>query len=312
MIGSRHKWNGKMPKISFFNYYHNGDLFVSKSFIKQIVDELPSFEFSYYHLNNPKTIQDLIPYGGQPDANVSSIMMMKRQRFIYNDDEMVINTWIGIYIEDQYPEPPYFWNGGINYVALYNIWDYIFSKINEKFGTNLKIKDSPKDYISFVDHSKFELDTAKAFLEARSDTKKVLFSNGVPMSGQSFSDNMEVFINNLAINNPKIDFICTSPIATTLDNVFFTNDILKLQSDLNEISYLSKFCDLIVGKNSGPFIYCLEKENFTNPNKMFVSFNHMKEDSLDYGIEVDCDYTCSQSKDAQEIYNILARKVAKI
>lgn len=294
-----------MNKIRFFNHYHNGDLFCSKAFIRHIMDELKDFEFTYHHNNNPKTISDLISYGGMANDSV-------QQRFILNDRTLAINTWIGIYIEDRYPEPPYFWNGGINYVALHNIWNYIFENINKVFGTNLKIKSSPKDYISTIDFTKFDTSNVDSFLNTRGYRRKILISNGRPMSGQSFVDDLSIMIIPLAKHYSNYDFYCTNRFHNSESNIFFTSDITKLDSDLNEISWLSRSCDLIVGKNSGPFIYCLERENFTNPKKKFLSFNNSKVDSLDYGIDIECDYTCSTSVDGQEIFNLIHGKIKEL
>lgn len=292
-------------KILFYNHYHNGDLFVSKEFIRHIMQQLPNCEFGYYHNNNPKTIRDLLPYYGRATQS-------NDERFIVNGDTLTINTWIGKYIPGNYKEDPFFWNNGINYVCLYDIWKYIYSEINKIFDTDLKIKDTPEDYISTIDYRHYDISNAVKFIESRPNTKKILFSNGVPMSGQSFADDMSAFINAYANIYPQYDFICTQWFAKTASNIFFTNDVLQLQSDLNEISYLSKFCDLIVGKNSGPFIYCLERDNFTNPNKKFISFNVTREDSLDYGIKMECDYTYSNSVDGNEIFNIILNKLRVI
>ena len=98
-------------KILFYNHYHNGDLFVSKEFIRHIMQQLPNCEFGYYHNNNPKTIRDLLPYYGRATQS-------NDERFILNGDTLTINTWIGKYIPGNYKEGPFFWNNGINYVCL--------------------------------------------------------------------------------------------------------------------------------------------------------------------------------------------------
>jgi hypothetical protein len=76
-------------------------------------------------------------------------------------------------------------------------------------------------------------------------------------------------------------------------NIIFTDELIlaeydttvlnswnKKRCDLNEISYLSKFCDIIVGKNSGPYIYCMTEENINDPNKTIIVFNKRSLDSL--------------------------------
>lgn len=296
-----------MRNIYFYNYYHNGDLFCSKSFIKQIVDELrsESFNFKYFHNNNPKTISDLTDYGGRPYQS-------NKDRFIKDNDTLSINTWIGIHIPGNHATGPFFWNEGINYVALHDIWNYNFENINSHFGTKLRIKKSPEDYISVIDYSKFDVTSVNDFIQSRPEKKRILFSNGIPMSGQSFSDKMDNIINYFAAKYSDYDFYCTDRIATYSPNVFFTSDITKQKSDLNEISWLSKHCDLIIGKNSGPFIYCLERDNFNDPKKKFISFNNNKVDSLDWGIKVLSDYTCCTNFDVNEIVKLIDRKIGEL
>lgn len=305
-----------MGTINFFNFFHNGDMFVSKEFIRQIVLELPEFNFGYYHLNHPKTTIDLkIPHLGSP-------CFKQNIKFIEDSNVLNINTWIGAYHPIHTNEPPHFWNGGINYICLYNTWKFIFEKINSYFNVNLKIKDSPNDYIPTIDYDLFDVSDAKKFLKKRKNTKKILFSNGIAMSGQSFGEDMSHIINDFGLKYPQHDFICTKKFQTDLKNIFFTDDIFvsitetsdiktlwndrKTQNcDLNEISYLSKFCDMIVGKNSGPFIFCMTKENFLDPSKTIISFNRDMEDSLGYGIDIECQYIFSNTFKYQSIANII-------
>ena len=57
-----------------------------------------------------------------------------------------------------------------------------------------------------------------------------------------------------------------------------TEYITKAQDkfDLNEISYLSLFCDTIIGRASGPYVFTQVKENLYNPNKTFLAFTRFK------------------------------------
>lgn len=309
-----------MKTINFFNCFHNGDLFVSKEFVRQIVTELPDFNFGYYHLNHPKTIKDLlVPSMGPPPFR-------ENLKFVENNNTLNVNTWIGAYYNLHTSEPPFFWNGGINYLCLYDTWKYIFERINSYFGCNLKIKDSPNDYVPTINYELFDLTEYDKFLESRKNTKKILLSNGQSMSGQSFVDDMSDIIVNFATKYPKHDFICTKKFQTDLNNIFFTDDIFKTDGeisdikppwndrtvqtcDLNEISYLSRSCDIIVGKNSGPFIYCMTKENFMTPNKYIISFNKDLEDSLGYGVDLECEYLFCNIFDYQTIVETIEEKI---
>jgi hypothetical protein len=301
-----------MNTINFFNYFHNGDMFVSKEFVRQIIAELPDFNFGYYHLNHFKTTKDLnIQFLGAPHFR-------ENIKFVEDNTTLNINTWIGAYQKIHTNEPPHFWNGGINLICLYDVWSFIFEKVNSYFDVKLKIKDSPLDYIPTIIYEYFDLQSCNDFIANRKSTKKILFSNGKAMSGQSFDDDMVLLITDFAKKYPNHDYICTKKFQTDLNNIFFTDDIFEKaletadlktpwndrhlkNCDLNEISYLSNFCEIIVGKNSGPFVYCMTKENFLHNNKYIISFNRDAEDSMAYGINLKCKYIFSNNFEYQSI-----------
>jgi hypothetical protein len=49
------------------------------------------------------------------------------------------------------------------------------------------------------------------------------------------------------------------------------SDIIQQEGcDLNEISYLSTFCNMIIGRGSGPQTFSITKRNLNDPDKIFV------------------------------------------
>jgi len=126
------------------------------------------------------------------------------------------------------------------------------------------------------------------------------------MSNQSFVGDMSDLLNPLANKYNDITWLCTKKFNTTESNILFTDDIIKDNDlydfnapwhdrqqnncDLNEISYLSRFCNVIIGKNSGPFVFCETKENFNNPDKTFISFTKWQTESLSHNIKYNCKY----------------------
>jgi hypothetical protein len=73
--------------------------------------------------------------------------------------------------------------------------------------------------------------------------------------------------------------------------VKYTGDIIKVEnSDLNEISYLSTFCDIIVGRSSGPFTFSNVKENIFDGNKAFLCFGEKETDCLPYFLDINCEF----------------------
>lgn len=268
----------KIKKICFFNHYHNGDLFHSKSFIRQIINTL-DVDFSYAHSNNPKILIDLeIPYENIPDISHSI-------RFLEDGETLYINTWIGSYFVEG--ERYY---GECTLRFSYDMFDKIYSELNSRFECNLSLSDI-KDYYPSIDYQKFEIKNIDEYLK-NNTTKKVLFSNGPCLSGQCrYYGDMVDIINDLAEKHKDITFICTQKIQTSYSNVVFTEDIIKISdNDLNEIGYLSTFCDLIVGRNSGPFCFSTNKDNVNNSNVTFYAFGEDIKTCFLYEIDIECNF----------------------
>ena len=308
-----------MSKIVFFNHYHRGDLLTHKEFIRQLQSELPDFTFEYMHFNHPKLTRDLnIPVTGAPE-NLDA-----KTPFYQDDGVLYINTWIGCFW-DIFCE-----HGGINMNSLWHQWDKILDTINGHFNTEISLRADKESYLPKIDFTKFDVSSIDEFLKTHTN-KKILICNGPPKSGQSFSDNMQDFINLAAEESPNIDFICTTKFDTTLNNVLFTDDIIVDNEvedkrapwedrevnncDLQEISYLSEHCAAIVGKNSGPFVFCETYNNYMNPNKKFLSYNvswgigKPPTETMSNGLDIKCKYTITPISDintlsADDIANI--------
>jgi|694.fasta_scaffold15254_13 hypothetical protein len=296
-----------MSKIIFFNHYHRGDLLTHKEFIRQLQNELPDFTFEYMHFNHPKLTRDLnIPVIGAPE-NLDA-----KTPFYQDEGVLYINTWIGCFW-DIFCE-----HGGINMNSLWHQWDKILDTINGHFNTEIALRAEKESYLPKIDFTKFDVSSIDEFLKTNTN-KKILICNGPPKSGQSFSDNMQDFINLAAEESPSIDFICTTKFDTTLNNVLFTDDIIVDNEvedkrapwedrevnncDLQEISYLSEHCDAIVGKNSGPFVFCETYNNYMNPNKKFLSYNvswgigKPPTETMSNGLDIKCKYTITPISD---------------
>lgn len=296
-----------MSKIIFFNHYHRGDLLTHKEFIRQLQNELPDFTFEYMHFNHPKLTRDLnIPVIGAPE-NLDA-----KTPFYQDEGVLYINTWIGCFW-DIFCE-----HGGINMNSLWHQWDKILDTINGHFNTEIALRAEKESYLPKIDFTKFDVSSIDEFLKTNTN-KKILICNGPPKSGQSFSDNMQDFINLAAEESPSIDFICTTKFDTTLNNVLFTDDIIVDNEvedkrapwedrevnncDLQEISYLSEQCDAIVGKNSGPFVFCETYNNYMNPNKKFLSYNvswgigKPPTETMSNGLDIKCKYTITPISD---------------
>jgi hypothetical protein len=203
-------------------------------------------------------------------------------------------------------------NKGLNLHSIYDQWQEIFSFISVNFKKDIFMYSEKEDYLPNIDFSYFDLKNVDSYLLVHLNKKKVLICNGAPKSGQSFINNMDVFIQEAAGNFPNIDFICTQKFEKLQSNIVFTDDIIgdaeatdkrapwedKTSNicDLPEISYLSEHCDLIIGKNSGPSTFCETYNNYMNPKKHFISYvvrwnsGNIDSESLSYNLDIECKY----------------------
>jgi len=275
-----------MAKIIFFNHFHRGDLHTNKEFIRQIMQELPDVEFEYMHANPDKLLLDLnIPTVGTPDN------LDKNSVFYQDDDTLYVNTWVAANWD------LFCKHGGINMHTLYEQWGNIFKTINECFETDIQLK-AKEEYLPRIDYSLFEIHNVNTYIESNPDNRKVLICNNVPQSGQSLNSNLSEYIIDAAKKYSDTHFICTNEFHTAgLENILFTSDIVSVEDcDLHEISYLSTFCDAVIGKNSGPYVMCETYENYMDPEKKFLSFNTKHRDyedikeTMSNGLDIKCKY----------------------
>lgn len=304
-------------KIIFFNHFHRGDLFTHKEFTRQVKEELASVPLEYWHFNHQKLNRDLgIPLTGFPDRLDRNIKF-----YSLDNSTLFVNTWIGTYGEI------FNKHGGVNLQSLSDSWKEIYKQINSFFSSNIQVSDDLQRYIPRIDYNAYNLENVNKFLNDRSN-KKVLICNGIPMSNQSFASNLENEIKHFANKYINIDFICTANFKAEYPNIFFTDDIIQDSEmysfnapwhdrpqnncDVNEISYLSRHCDLIVGKNSGPFVFCETYDNYMDSSKTIISFSRGAQESMSNSINMKCRYNLVTDHSAESIMNSIEKELIKL
>ena len=79
-------------------------------------------------------------------------------------------------------------------------------------------------------------------------------------------------------------FYFTAPLTSELykiENTFYTRDIINYDGcDLNENSYLSTKCDIIIGRASGPHAFAGVYDNFMDENKIIYSITRNKYEGI--------------------------------
>jgi hypothetical protein len=219
----------------------------------------------YYAINktrtNEKVLKDL-------DINIIDFEPIHVESELYKieGNNLYINTWIGCYLGMYKKEI---------ICDLKNLHD-MFIIIYEKLNINI---ESIEYYIPMIDFNKVEKNHIDKFVF--NTKKKILISNGNVRSNQASNINLKPLILELSKYKDYIFILTDDSDRLLVDNIFYTNDIIKSDDcDLLEISYLSTKCDIIIGRSSGPYTYCMVKENFYNVDKLFIGISYNERESI--------------------------------
>lgn len=289
-----------MTKVCFFNFYHNGDLFHSKPFVREVIKYLGKERVMYAHNKDHTAIKDL-DIQGLRLAGISDRVKVFRPK---DPDILFVNTWIGSYFDKYVGECTLNFN--------MKMWADIYEDINIAFNKKMKL-GHVENYLPYVDYSKFDLTHVNFYIDSDAQ-KKILFCNGPAMSGQcEYNGDMNEIIIPLAVDHPEITFITTKELEKTPPNVKYTGNIIQSdRCDLNEIAYLSKYCNLILGKNSGPFCFASTGENLNDPSKTFYAFGHQESDCFTMGIPKKSNYIFEKYIDTDQLFKSIRNLVEKV
>jgi hypothetical protein len=291
-------------KITFFNQFHNGDCFVGKGWIRNIMNQLPDVEFFYAHNNHPDIIKDL---GCQP-LTMADLPDIDRMTRLANDADgnLYINTWCGAFQGELFGHHQH-----SNYIIQHRIYQIYCENLSKLLKREITQSTNPHDYLPFIDFGYYP-DTIRAdefVREKVGDKKLVLVCNGSAMSGQSEVGDLGDVITLLCQSNPEVVFVASTMLDIRHENLYYTQDIFDKASDLNEIAYLSKRANIVVGKNSGPYSYCQFKDNMETPGKTFFSFNKLLTDCLNAGLEFQSQFKFSDQKHSQLLFGMINREI---
>lgn len=284
-------------KVIFYNHFGNGDIFESREFVKEYMEKIPADNYYYAHGKNPRILADM------PELQFTEVtdVMDARHAAIITDYILYINTWIGR--DGRYVLP------GIGCVVenLYHMHNAIITGLGFE-----PLQKDMFDYVPSIDYSYYDTDTIDVFCKEHPE-RKVLISNGPVQSNQAHNFDFTPAIEMIAMTFPEIAFIVTSPTGLEMDNIFLTNTIIKVDDfDLNEISYLSLFCDTHVGRNSGPHVFTQVQENWLDENKATLSFTYQEVAShFVYDLPVKMQKYWSPCTDALEVHDVMSRVIQR-
>lgn len=251
-----------MPVISkdvdiyFYNNYHNGDVFYSKEFVKDIKNKTGKTHF-YIHNNNPVILKDvdIKQIQAPTPSNISTVSK--------KDNDVYINTWIGQ-------------GGKYNKFSCSLKSNYLlFQDVYKILGIDI---EPIGFYIPDVDFDKVDKVNTDKYFE-KNKNKTVLICNNNVLSGQAVNFNFDAIIKHMSNVFSDTTFIFTNNTQLVGDNITTANNIIGYdKGNLLEISYLSTKIDTIIGRASGPFCFSHIKENMKDENKKFIVFSNEEDE----------------------------------
>ena len=261
--------------IVFYNHFHNGDCFVSKMYVQDLIFQIrqhrPDIEFYYAHNNHPGIIADVAAeYVPAHAYDYDRYLRMGTRA-----DDILINPWVGAWQGEIFNHGEH-----INYLRLHAIWRRYYTALGRLLNIELAFSDDAKFYVPYIDADYYRQDLIRNYMQGYAKKRKVLICNGPAKSGQSQMGDFVAEIDALSQEYPAVQFIATQRTGIRRLNVSHTADIFALDSDINEIALLSRHCDLIVGKNSGPYSFAHHRANMLDANKTFACFSTRDTDML--------------------------------
>lgn len=256
-----------VDKIILYNHFHNGDIILSREFIKFIVSNV-KLPIEYAHENSNRLLLD-IPIN---ILNINSFNIPREPLSFIKDNILYINTWIGAN-NRSYLNSILNPNKGIDIDLSYALFADIIKVINNELKINLCLP-AKVDLLPNPDYTKYHINLINQFMSKNKQTK-VFIANGNCKSGQAYNTPFENVVVSLAKKYRNIIFFLTNKNKKIMmHNVFYTSDIIQCPfgSDLIENGYLSQFCKIIAGRSSGAHCAAMNKINFTDSNKKHIYF----------------------------------------
>lgn len=243
----------KNYNIYFFNNYHNGDVFYSKEFVRDIKNKI-GINHYYIHNNDFSILKDFDINQIRIATPDNSISLSKK------NNDLFINTWVG---QANAKYLKYNCSLKSNYLIYTDIYK------------SLEIQIEPINfYIPNVNFEKVDQLNINNFFD-NIKKKTVLVCNNNVFSGQSVNFDFDPIINYISDIYKDVLFILTNNSNLSKQNVINVNNIIGYNmKNLLEISYLSTKTDIIIGRGSGPFCFSHIEDNINNDKKTFISFTN--------------------------------------
>lgn len=290
--------------VHFFCHYGNGDIFISREFVKELINKIPAENYYYAHAKNKRILAD-IPKLQWEQITDKHVM---RSYFRREANDLYINTWMGV--TSKYVTPA----NSCSINNAFRMYNDMLRALGFEGLPNTSLYYIPQpEYVSILGIDNFQLQGVRDFI---SDTPNfVLIDNCFVQSNQAENFDFTPIIDELAGDYQNKIFVTTMQTDIIRDNVLFSGLLTKTDDgfDLNEISYLSQYTNVIIGRSSGPMVFCMTKNNCYDSHKIFLSFTYRPEAAhiVDQGIKVPAGISWSNATKKDDVVNIIRNVLEK-
>lgn len=268
-----------MKKIVFYHYHVNGDCYISRIFVKNIIDTTQSLNLEYFYqahrsfdsYSSDLGIRKTHFNAFSPEELPPNLENMKA--YLLND-VLYINTWIG-FAREKY---------NICVFCLENVLRYyndFIDEINTSYGLSITPISGEYPYLSF-DYDKFDSNFINTYVSAMREKyeKIVILYNVSPTTFISICHvNFNKLLDTFSEKYPHYLFVTFLPTQANRENVVSMSDIFRMHDREPpsyfpvHFSYLSIYSDKIITVASGICQFCFCEDNMHVHGKIAMIYD---------------------------------------
>lgn len=264
--------------IIFYNHFGNGDLIESRQFALAFM-RLAGVKTAYY-AHKPQyagSFEDLPQLEYTPLTNEMNPGKGITVVGLPGSKRMFVNTWVGRGHDQK--QNGYVLQPGVGCVLerIHQMWN----DLTVEAGLPL-LPGTLVEYLPVIDYTQVHIASPlRCYLRDNLGRKLVLICNGKTTSNQCSNFDYAPILDHLP-RREDLRYLLTErvPLAGRSD-VEFTDDLTQREHlanhrgwDLTAISYLSRYCDVIVGRCSGAQMYAQVLENWMDSRKTLVCLTY--------------------------------------
>lgn len=234
------------------------------------------------------------------------------------EDKYYVNLWIASYSEFMNVERKNCTISNLSGLPVdytsdhtFNHCKFIIDRMNEELHLNIPHPKEESDILPRSIKSPERKSEIEQFLNTIEKYRsKIFLCNSVTHSGQC--SNFDVRNSIISLIGVKKDtaFIYTNNDHKLIleENEYCIDDIFP-KSNLNQIEYLSQFCDVLVSRQSGPGCVIQTYENMHDPNKVYISLTSYDENAAFYYKGGACRYDRTTDHSPESISALLSKYI---